>query len=143
VEVSSLAPYTARLPVQKSDLNLVLTILYLCLGSFPRTLRLRREHLARPSGSLRSPDRELIEGYPVERVVCSAFTLTVDTILIVDGDTVEGSFRFQSITKDERPVLWIANAKGISEIIVDAIEHHNLGITYEEKTRPERGTCNG
>lgn len=32
---------------------------------------------------------------------------------------------------------------GDFEIIVNAIEHLNLSITYEEKTRPERGTCNG
>ena len=61
---------------------------------------------------------------------------------------VEGSFRFKSLAEGERLALWIANscafparAMQIMEIITNAIEHGNLGITYDEKTEfVSRGT---
>lgn len=55
---------------------------------------------------------------------------------------VEGTFRFRSIEEGERLVLWLANASPspkkttqLSEIVINAVEHGNLGITYEEKTK--------
>ncbi len=57
------------------------------------------------------------------------------------GLMVEGSFRFRTLSEGERLALWIANscssparAMQIMEIITNAIEHGNLGITYDEKT---------
>jgi len=54
---------------------------------------------------------------------------------------IEGTFRFRSLTEGERLAVWIANACAsptramqITELITNAIEHGNLGITYEEKT---------
>jgi len=54
---------------------------------------------------------------------------------------VEGSFRFRTLAEGERLALWIANACAsptramqITEIITNAVEHGNLGITYDEKT---------
>jgi DNA-binding response OmpR family regulator len=53
----------------------------------------------------------------------------------------EGTFRFRTLAEGERLALWIANACAsptramqITEIITNAIEHGNLGITYDEKT---------
>jgi DNA-binding response OmpR family regulator len=55
---------------------------------------------------------------------------------------VEGEFRFKNLEDGERLVLWMANAcphpervTEISEFVINAVEHGNLGITYEEKTR--------
>lgn len=55
---------------------------------------------------------------------------------------VEGSFRFKTFEEGERLVLWVANACPfprkamlLSEIFINAVEHGNLGITYDEKTR--------
>jgi CheY-like chemotaxis protein len=52
----------------------------------------------------------------------------------------EGTFRIQTITEAERLSLWIANswpdptrAMPVSELIINAVEHGNLGITYEDK----------
>ena len=52
----------------------------------------------------------------------------------------EGTFRIRTIVEAERLALWIANswpdptrAMQVSELIVNAVEHGNLGITYEEK----------
>ena len=54
---------------------------------------------------------------------------------------VEGTFHFRTLSEGERMALWIANAcpspgnaMEISEIITNAVEHGNLGITYDEKT---------
>jgi DNA-binding response OmpR family regulator len=53
---------------------------------------------------------------------------------------LEGKFRFRTLAEAERMALWIANAcpsperaMQISEILINAVEHGNLGITYEEK----------
>lgn len=55
---------------------------------------------------------------------------------------VEGTFRVRTIEEGERIVLWIANASTspqkatqLSEIVMNAVEHGNLGVGYEEKTR--------
>lgn len=55
---------------------------------------------------------------------------------------VEGVFRFRTIEEGEQLVLWLANAcpsprraAELSEIIINAVEHGNLRIGYEEKTR--------
>jgi DNA-binding response OmpR family regulator len=55
---------------------------------------------------------------------------------------LEGTFRFRTIEEGEQLVLWLANmcpaphrATHLSELIVNAVEHGNLGITYDEKTR--------
>jgi DNA-binding response OmpR family regulator len=52
-----------------------------------------------------------------------------------------GSFRFRNLAEGERLAVWIANACAsptramqITELITNAIEHGNLGITYDEKT---------
>ncbi len=52
----------------------------------------------------------------------------------------EGTFRVRTIVEAERLALWIANswsdptrAMQVSELIINAVEHGNLGITYEEK----------
>lgn len=54
---------------------------------------------------------------------------------------VEGTFRFRTLEEAEYLTIRIANgcpnrenALVISELLVNAIEHGNLGITYEEKT---------
>jgi len=54
----------------------------------------------------------------------------------------EGRFRVRTIEEGERLVLWIANATPVpqdatqlSEIVINAIEHGNLGIGYEAKTK--------
>jgi len=54
---------------------------------------------------------------------------------------VDGNFTFKSVSDGERLALWIANACAsptramqITEIIINAVEHGNLGITYDEKT---------
>ena len=60
----------------------------------------------------------------------------------------EGSFRFRNLAEGERLAVWIANACAsppramqITELITNAVEHGNLGITYEEKTEfVSRGT---
>jgi DNA-binding response OmpR family regulator len=53
----------------------------------------------------------------------------------------EGTFRFKNLEEGERLAVWIANACAspsramqISELITNAVEHGNLGITYDEKT---------
>ena len=53
---------------------------------------------------------------------------------------LEGKFRFRTLAEAERMALWIANAcpspekaMQISEILINAVEHGNLGITYKEK----------
>jgi DNA-binding response OmpR family regulator len=53
---------------------------------------------------------------------------------------LEGKFRFRTLAEAERMALWIAHAcpsperaMQISEILINAVEHGNLGITYEEK----------
>jgi len=61
---------------------------------------------------------------------------------------VQGAFRFHTLDEGERLALWIANAcpspeeaLGIIEILTNAVEHGNLGITYDEKTDlVEKGT---
>lgn len=57
------------------------------------------------------------------------------------GLMVEGTFRFRTITEAEYIAVRIANASPspkkvavINELIINAIEHGNLGITYDEKT---------
>lgn len=54
---------------------------------------------------------------------------------------VEGTFRIQTLDEGEHMSAWIANscpdpdkASGINELFANAVEHGNLGITYEEKT---------
>jgi len=54
---------------------------------------------------------------------------------------VEGTFRFRSLVDGEFLALWLANACPspervieINEILANAVEHGNLGITYNEKT---------
>lgn len=56
------------------------------------------------------------------------------------GMLLEGTFRFRTLAEAERLALWIANAcpsperaMQISEIFINAVEHGNLGITYDEK----------
>jgi DNA-binding response OmpR family regulator len=53
----------------------------------------------------------------------------------------EGTFMFRNLSEGERIAVWIANACSsptramqITELITNAIEHGNLGITYDEKT---------
>ena len=53
-----------------------------------------------------------------------------------------GTFRIQSVVEAERLSVWIANssddpnrAMQISELMINAVEHGNLGITYEDKGR--------
>jgi DNA-binding response OmpR family regulator len=57
------------------------------------------------------------------------------------GMLQSGVFRLRTLKDAERIALWIANATpnparamGINEILINAVEHGNLGITYEEKT---------
>jgi DNA-binding response OmpR family regulator len=54
---------------------------------------------------------------------------------------IEGTFKFRNLAEGERLAVWIANACSsppramqITELITNAIEHGNLGITYNEKT---------
>ncbi|MBI1803795.1 MAG: response regulator [Ignavibacteriae bacterium] len=54
---------------------------------------------------------------------------------------VEGTFRFRSLEDGELLALWLANACPcpeqaieINEILSNAVEHGNLGITYDEKS---------
>lgn len=54
---------------------------------------------------------------------------------------VEGTFRFQTLAEGEYLALRIANASSspkdtvvINELFVNAVEHGNLGITYDDKT---------
>ncbi len=54
---------------------------------------------------------------------------------------IEGRFRFRSLAEAELLSLWIANscpepykAMDIVEIMINAVEHGNLGITYEDKS---------
>jgi CheY-like chemotaxis protein len=54
---------------------------------------------------------------------------------------LEGTFRFKSLDEGEHLSVWIANCcpdpekvAGINELFANAVEHGNLGITYEEKT---------
>ena len=61
---------------------------------------------------------------------------------------VEGTFRFQTLAEGEYLALRIANASSspkdtvvINELFVNAVEHGNLGITYDDKTEyVDRGT---
>jgi phosphoserine phosphatase RsbU/P len=53
----------------------------------------------------------------------------------------EGTFKFRNLAEGERLAVWIANACSsparamqITELITNAVEHGNLGITYDEKT---------
>lgn len=55
---------------------------------------------------------------------------------------IDGMFRFRTLTEGEFLAIRIANASpvpekvmAISELITNAVEHGNLGITYDEKTR--------
>jgi DNA-binding response OmpR family regulator len=57
------------------------------------------------------------------------------------GCMTEGTFSFRTIMEAEQLAIVIANASpnptkvmGISEIFLNAVEHGNLGISYEEKT---------
>lgn len=57
------------------------------------------------------------------------------------GMLQRGVFLLRTLKEAERLALWIANATpnparamGIHEILINAIEHGNLGITYDEKT---------
>jgi CheY-like chemotaxis protein len=57
------------------------------------------------------------------------------------GMLQSGVFHLRSLKEAERIALWIANATpnppramGIHEILINAVEHGNLGITYDEKT---------
>jgi DNA-binding response OmpR family regulator len=54
---------------------------------------------------------------------------------------LSGTFHFRTIAESEYLALRIANASpnpasvlGISELLLNAVEHGNLGITYDEKT---------
>jgi DNA-binding response OmpR family regulator len=54
----------------------------------------------------------------------------------------EGTFRIHTIAEAERLALWIANswpdptrAMQVSELMINGVEHGNLGITYEDKGR--------
>ncbi len=53
----------------------------------------------------------------------------------------EGTFQFRTLKEGEQLAVWIANAcpepegaMGLMEIMTNAVEHGNLGITYAEKT---------
>ena len=57
------------------------------------------------------------------------------------GMLQSGMFLLRTLTEAERIALWIANATpnparamGIHEILINAVEHGSLGITYDEKT---------
>lgn len=57
------------------------------------------------------------------------------------GCMTEGEFRFRTLREGERLAVVIAHASpsppramGISEIFLNAVEHGNLGITYDDKT---------
>jgi sigma-B regulation protein RsbU (phosphoserine phosphatase) len=57
------------------------------------------------------------------------------------GNLTEGTFRFRTVREAEFLAVAIANsspapekAMVISEILINAVEHGSLGITYEEKT---------
>jgi CheY-like chemotaxis protein len=57
------------------------------------------------------------------------------------GMLQSGVFLMRTLREAERIALWIANATpyparamGIHEILINAVEHGNLGITYDEKT---------
>ena len=57
-------------------------------------------------------------------------------------DLVDGTFRFRKLGDADRMAMWIANAcpdpettLGIVELLYNAVEHGNLGITYDEKTQ--------
>jgi DNA-binding response OmpR family regulator len=57
-------------------------------------------------------------------------------------DLVDGLFRFRKLDDADRMAMWIANAcpdplthVTIVELLYNAVEHGNLGITYDEKTR--------
>jgi DNA-binding response OmpR family regulator len=54
---------------------------------------------------------------------------------------IEGTFRFRNLVEGERLAVWISNACAsptramqITELITNAVEHGNLGMTYDEKT---------
>ncbi|NVM21787.1 MAG: response regulator [Desulfobacterales bacterium] len=58
------------------------------------------------------------------------------------GSMVEGTFRFRTLADGEYLAVRIANASPspkkvtvINELIINAIEHGNLGVTYDEKTQ--------
>ncbi len=61
---------------------------------------------------------------------------------------LEGNFRFRTVEEGEYLALRLANASpnpesviGLSELFTNAVEHGNLGITYDEKTQlVEQGT---
>jgi sigma-B regulation protein RsbU (phosphoserine phosphatase) len=64
-------------------------------------------------------------------------------------DLIEGTFRFRSLDDVERVARVVANACpgpdrviiGLSELMLNAVEHGNLGIGYEEKSQMNaRGT---
>ena len=57
------------------------------------------------------------------------------------GGIVDGTFRYRTLEEAERLTLWISNACPvpekttlIHEILLNAVEHGNLGITYDEKS---------
>jgi len=57
------------------------------------------------------------------------------------GGIVAGTFRYRSPEEAERLTIWISNACPvperttlIHEILLNAVEHGNLGITYDEKS---------
>jgi DNA-binding response OmpR family regulator len=57
------------------------------------------------------------------------------------GGIVAGTFRYRSLEEAERLTIWISNACPvperttlIHEILLNAVEHGNLGITYDEKS---------
>lgn len=64
------------------------------------------------------------------------------------GCMMDGDFRFRTLEEAEQLAVIIANASpqperimGINEIFLNAVEHGNLGITYEDKTELlEKGT---
>jgi DNA-binding response OmpR family regulator len=57
------------------------------------------------------------------------------------GGIVDGTFRYRTLEEAERLTIWISNACPvperttlIHEILLNAVEHGNLGITYDEKS---------
>jgi DNA-binding response OmpR family regulator len=96
-------------------------------------------YLTKPieGGVLRSIVRAAIADFTQKRALLERLRRSDNPF----GNLVEGAFRFRTLEEAEFLAVAIANsspipekAMVISEILINAVEHGNLGITYEEKT---------
>jgi DNA-binding response OmpR family regulator len=86
---------------------------------------------------LRSILRTAIDEFNAHQSLLSKVTTLDNPFALM----AEGTFRFQTLEEAEYLALCIANASpnpesvvGLSELFINAVEHGNLGITYDEKT---------